>query len=239
MRDFVDVYGAWFYIFGFPVVCFIIAMLTGCSGTVVNYAPICTAPPVDAIESYIIDGTPSVDRRGTAKVILGSGYCSGTVVGPRTVLLAGHCKNPEVIAIENGAAYIVVEDIEHPEYNGNVRLDLRLAYTANDLPEPWVPIARETLVCEQLITQGYGFGSEGKLHERNVETVVRYDEVIIGTESICNGDSGGPLYAIRPDGSYVLVGVSSFGSGQPYVCDGPVGFMNLLVLGSWVEENIR
>jgi len=30
MRDYMDMYGAWFFIFGFPVVCFIIAMLTGC-----------------------------------------------------------------------------------------------------------------------------------------------------------------------------------------------------------------
>ena len=239
MKDHIDIWGPLYFIFGVPAVMFIIAMLTGCGGGKVSYEPICRQGPVAGAPAYIVDGVPSTDRRATVKVILGGGYCSGTIVGPHTVLTAGHCRNPEVVAVENDAAYLVRENIEHPAYNGNVRTDLRLVYTFEELPGPYAELAGPGLVCEQLVAQGYGFGSDGALHERNVETVVRYDEVIIGTESICNGDSGGPLYALRADGTYVLVGVSSFGSGEPRVCDGPVGFMNLLVLGSWVEENIE
>lgn len=204
-----------------------------------DYSPICRPVHVRAATAKVVNGVPSQDRRATVKVFLAGGFCSGTIVGPHTVLLAAHCKEPKVIAVEDFGAFEVVETITHPAYNSNVRTDLRLAYTENELPAPFAQIAEPGLQCEQLVAQGYGFGSDGELHERNVETVVRYDEIIIGTESICNGDSGGPLYALRADGSYVLVGVTSFGAGEPYVCDGPVGFMSLFVLGSWVEENIK
>lgn len=41
MRDWFDVYFPWFFIFGFPVVCFIIAMIAGCSGVPHTPGPYC------------------------------------------------------------------------------------------------------------------------------------------------------------------------------------------------------
>lgn len=242
MRDFFDMYFAWFFIFGFPVVCFIIAMLTGCAAEP-NYEPICRPSAVGRADAYVVGGTPSQDRRATVKVYLAGGHCSGTVIGPQTVLTAGHCKEPRIVAVEDFGAFEVVEDVVHPGYNGNVRTDLRLLYVENPLPAPFADIASNALVCETLLVQGYGYGSDPNysLAERRVQAAVRYEEVIITTEGSCNGDSGGPLYGVRADGSYVLVGVTSFGSGEPNVCDGPGGYMNLLVpaLGDWVREGIR
>jgi hypothetical protein len=215
--------------------------LAGCGGDDMDYSPICRhdGERVGSTEAAIIDGVPSQDRRGSAKVFAGGGFCSGTVIGPHTVLTAGHCRTPKFIEVENVGRYPVVAHVPHPDYNGNVRYDVRLAFVAEVLPEPYVTIASEPIECENLVAQGYGVGSEGALHERIVYAVVRYDEVIIGTESICNGDSGGGLYALHADGSYSLVGVNSFGFGEAGVCDGPVGFANLLVLGDWVVENIN
>jgi hypothetical protein len=226
----------------FVLLCLIHA-LSGC-GEDMNHSPICRHDEgrVGRVEAPIIDGVPSQDRRGSALVFLPRGYCTGTVIGPHTVLTAGHCKNPESIEIDIDGQRIGFEAIAnfaHPDYNGNLRNDVRLVFVGDVLPEPYVTIASEPIECENLVAQGYGIGSEGALHERFVYTVVRYDEVIIGTESICNGDSGGGLYALHADGSYSLVGVNSFGFGEAGVCDGPVGFANLLVLGDWVVENIN
>lgn len=203
-----------------------------------DYSPICRTARTGSVSAYIVGGVPSQDRRATVKVFNAGGTCSGTIVGPHTVLLAAHCVDPQVIAVEDFGAFQVEDTLIHEGYNGNVRTDLQLAYTENELPAPFAEIAKPGLQCEQLVAQGYGRGSDGELHERNVETVVRYDEVIITTTATCSGDSGGPLYALRSDGSYVLVGVTSFGAGGED-CDGPGGSMNLLVLGDWVEENTK
>jgi len=212
--------------------------LVGCK-VEMNYAPVCEAPEVVSITSAVVGGAPSQDRRATVKVFNSDGSCSGTIIGPHTVLTAGHCNTPKVIAVEDFGAFEVVEHFAHPGYNSAVRTDVRIVYVENELPAPFATIATDSLVCERLVVQGYGIGSDGELHERDVETVARFDEVIIATEGSCNGDSGGPLWALRADGSYVLVGVTSFGSGAPPECEGPGGYMNLLVLGDWVSEQVR
>lgn len=39
----------------------------------------------------IFEGQPSLNRRSTVMVNFGQSYCTGTIVGPRVVLTAGHC----------------------------------------------------------------------------------------------------------------------------------------------------
>ncbi len=76
--------------------------------------------------------------------------------------------------------------------------------------------------------------------ERSVTQVWRGHGILVGTESTCRGDSGGPLYATFPDGSYTLVGVTSFGAQFECEHDG-AGFVDLTQDGNleWVKENLR
>ena len=46
----------------------------------------------------IIDGKPSLERRSTVQVLFGQSYCTGTVIGPRVVITAGHCGYGETTA---------------------------------------------------------------------------------------------------------------------------------------------
>jgi hypothetical protein len=192
---------------------------------------------VGSIEVAIVNGEPSVDRRSTAYV-QGEGFCSGTVVGPHTVLTAAHCVMTDVL-IEDVAWYDVVDTLEHPDYDFPVS-DLRLLFVEETLPEPYATIGLPG-ECYGLVAQGYGFGSNGELNERVVNEVGRSHGFINTDEGVCNGDSGGPLYALTEDGP-VLVGVTSWGTSEPNVCIGGTnGFTDLTLPANteWVLENIR
>jgi len=213
---------------------FLLAMM-GCGSPV---APLCQAPDVASTSQYIVNGTPSVDRRSTAYV-QGAGSCSGTVVGPHTVLSAAHCQGMTDVLVEGVAWYDVVEELVHEDYIFPYR-DLAMFYVEEVLPEPYAAVGLPG-ECSALVVQGYGVGSGGKLHERVVNETDRAGGFILTDEGICNGDSGGPVYAITESGP-VLVGVTSWGTSEPNVCIGGTnGFTDLTlpVNAEWVQEHTR
>jgi Trypsin len=120
----------------------------------------------------IVGGTPSVDRRSTVFVsIVGIGSCSGVILGPHTVLTAGHC-------IDLGPAghrvyldrtkpnyYTVTSFLRHPGYpqwssgRGEPHDDLALLYVNETLPLPYAGGFYENKyvnLCEGMVAQGWG-----------------------------------------------------------------------------------
>lgn len=222
---------------GFIVGCIAVA-LQGCGGGG-PLPPVCEEGVVSEA-AYVVGGEPSEDRRSTVLVEGRSGFCSGTVVGPRTVLTAAHCHSMDRILIQvNGlTTFTVVEDVVHPDYDFP-KHDLRLLTADRDLPEPYATLGSFP-ECTTLIVQGYGFDSPRVLSERVVDDLGRRNGIIYTTTGSCNGDSGGPLWAT--DGTTTTqVGVTSFGFGAPRFCNLDAGFVDLddPTNLDWIQENIR
>ena len=220
-------------LFGAPILGIIIALACGCGD---ELPLLCEPPDVASIEAGIVNGEVSTDRRSTVYVETAGGYCSGVALGPHTVLTAAHCTDPQAVLIEDVAWFDVNQAITHPDVVFPL-YDLQILHTLQTLPGPFAPIGLAT-TCTHLITQGYGVGSDS-LSERTVTELGRSFGIIRTTEGTCRGDSGGPLYAITPEGP-VLVGITSFGLGQSEECEGGyTGFIDLTVpdIADWVKEN--
>ncbi len=181
----------------------------------------------------IIGGELSTDRRATVQIYLGQSYCTGTIIGPRTVLTAAHCgygdTTTHTIRVEGVGNFPSTRKLVHPDYwkwvNENNydpgrRSDIMLLYTDVDLPGPYVSKiynSTATMQCSRLKAHGYGkdeFPDEGAvLRESNYLVKTEYEKHLVTKQASwggsCFGDSGSALYAEMADGSLQVAGVLS------------------------------
>ena len=116
---------------------------SGC-GVELLEAPYCEAPA--STSAYITNGEPSISRRATVYLEGPGGYCSGTVIGPHTVLTAAHCAFVTDILVDGVAWFDVTETVIHPDYSFPVA-DMTILHTLEVLPEPYAPLATEEIEC--------------------------------------------------------------------------------------------
>lgn len=185
----------------------------------------------------IVNGDVSVDdTQVVALVYSGKQFCSGTVVGKRTIVTAAHCLPPNVpfalssievffgtdVASGSGQFRRVVDGIANPAWNADVVAgDVGVLALAQDAPVAAMPMAFLDVTAAGMLggeARAIGFGitsadGDGNGTRRTgMVTVNRVDASSIylqpGPSATCNGDSGGALFFMQ-DGVEVLGGIHS------------------------------
>jgi secreted trypsin-like serine protease len=183
----------------------------------------------------IVNGTETSDWPATGMMMVqGQVGCTGTVVAPRKVLTAGHCiqgQSPWDMSFAFGASdgqiegwIQVVDAVAHPDYDDqSLSNDIAVLTLAEDAPVAPVemnPSMDASWIGETVTLVGYGVtdgpSQVGIGTKREVDVVI--DDVQPTTlgytttngQTACNGDSGGPAYAM-PNGALVMAGITSYG----------------------------
>jgi hypothetical protein len=209
-----------------PLPLIALAAAAACSsGTLPVLAP---NPALNRQETRIIGGR--VDNNLPAVGSIGN--CTATLIGPRTVLTAGHCVVGRVAA---DVQFVIGVDVSAPDYvlqastltvnpAFDPKLDndvavITLAADAPVQPMPLISGIDATWVGRQLTFLGYGVTDGAARTGAGVKRTA--DLTITGVQpttltyggtgdNTCFGDSGGPSFYQDEHGALWLVGVTSY-----------------------------
>lgn len=188
---------------------------------------------------------------------IGFGGCTGTLVHPQVVLYAAHCgKQKKVMFGETyrGAAKTVPIKFckINPEYRG-IAKGTDFAFCVLSEPVEGVTIAPIAYGCElEQIKPGakvwnVGFGQtdakvSGVKHEVEVpvnKLILNDREVMTGGngKATCYGDSGGPTFIKLSDGTWRIMGITSYGSSSQ--CGHPSGLTMANIAVPWIHKELK
>lgn len=155
------------------------------------------------------------------------GNCTATIVGPKTLITAGHCRaTGDSVAFTYAQTRYSGNCRRHPDYDNGPWLnnDMTLCNFDPEISLTYFgDLAKFSMKPRDEVTmQGYGAGSNGRLNQ-GTAVVLSGDDmeyVTKGAVALGGGDSGGALFAKLPDlisGPFNVVGINSRGgSGYSY-----------------------
>jgi len=224
--------------------------------------PAHASPPIieiiEAPESTpLIYGGQATETCEWPSTVSMAGNCTGTLVHPEIVFYAGHCGHipwvffGETLDDTDAGRFVDTEYCDiNPDFN-SIGSNTDFAFCKLVEPVTDIEIVPILMGCETALLQpgaevvavGFGFDEFDNYGTKKHVTfpIVSVDgEVEAGGNglSICNGDSGGPLYLrlppdLDPEQSWRVFGVTSWG---PQDCALPQFFGTMHSAVQWIEK---
>ncbi len=196
---------------------------------------------------YVVNGQPHSGHPSAGKLTTSGSLCTATLIGKKTVLTAAHCVSPgasHTFTTDDGVKHLSAKVVRHPSYNSyQITNDVAVIILQTEPAVAPMPI-NITAPSSGLEVTIVGFGKTSEYSEdagvkrmakNKIASVNSTQFSIAGSSTLgnlCNGDSGGPSYAIV-NGVEVDIGVHSTKSGA---CGSGSTDMRVDAYADWITQ---